>query len=84
MLHTLRTQGARRFLVLEAPPFAAAILVAEAFFKFGSFALEALAFGAVWVVVGLPYQAVVERLRGTRGTVDAVDAAGAHADAPRA
>lgn len=64
MLHTLRTLGARRFLLLEVPPFAVAMAVAEAYFRFGSFALEALAFAGVWVGIGLPYQAVVERLRG--------------------
>jgi hypothetical protein len=69
MLHTLRTAGARKFLLLEAPPFAAAMIVADAYFRFGSFALEALAFAGVWLGIGLPYQALVERLR--RGTLPA-------------
>jgi hypothetical protein len=67
MLHTLRTAGPRRFLLLEVPPFAVAMTVADAYFRFGSFALEALAFAGVWIGIGVPYQALVERLR--RGTL---------------
>lgn len=67
MLHTLRTAGARRFLLLEAPPFAVAMLLADEYFRFGSFALEALAFAGVWVGIGLPYQLVVERVARARG-----------------
>jgi hypothetical protein len=63
MLHTLRTAGPRQFLLLEVPPFAVAMAIAEAYFRFGSFALEALAFAGVWIAIGLPYQALVERLR---------------------
>lgn len=43
-------------LVADVPPLAASLLIAELFFKFGSFTLEAIAFLAVWRVLGWAYE----------------------------
>lgn len=49
-------KSAARFLVVDTPPLAASLMLAEAFFKFGSFLLEALAFLALWQAFRLPYE----------------------------
>jgi hypothetical protein len=36
----------------EAPPLAAALIIAELFYKFHSFSLECLAFLATWYLLG--------------------------------
>ncbi len=43
------------YLIRDLPPFAIAMMVAEIFFKFGSFTLECLAFLALWYVLAQLY-----------------------------
>jgi hypothetical protein len=44
----IRQTGARRFAISEAPPLAAALILAELFYKFHSFTLECAAFLVTW------------------------------------
>ena len=53
MYHLIKAQGLRRVLKSEAPPAAAALIVAEFLYKFGSFYLECLAFLATWYGLSL-------------------------------
>lgn len=55
----------RDLLLEQLPAFAAALLIAEAFYKFHSFTLECLAFVATWYVADLGLQSV-RRLFGAR------------------
>jgi hypothetical protein len=48
MLSQLRAGGWQVVMTRELPALAFALVVAEVWFKFGSFSLEALAFLAVW------------------------------------
>ena len=41
----------RELLTFQAPTIAMSLVVAEVFYKFGSFALEALAFLVTWLVL---------------------------------
>lgn len=50
MYSFIEIRGTRFFLRQEAPALVAAFLVAEMFYKFGSFALECIAFLATWFV----------------------------------
>jgi hypothetical protein len=43
-------------LLCEAPPFAAALVIAELFYKLHSFSLECLAFLGTWYLLGAAYQ----------------------------
>ena len=49
LLHTLAT---RQLLVEQLPALAAALLIAEFFYKFHSFTLECLAFLVTWYTIG--------------------------------
>ena len=44
------------YLIRDLPPFASAMAVAELLYKFGSFALECLAFLATWYVLAIVYR----------------------------
>lgn len=46
-----------------------AFAIATFFYKFGSFALECLAFLATWSLIDLPGQWLVRRLKSSRRTV---------------
>ena len=48
----------------EFVPLAAAFVIAELFYKFGSFALECIAFLATWYVLSLAFDFVMRRGRG--------------------
>jgi hypothetical protein len=50
-------------LLIDAPPFVAALAIAETLFKFGSFLLEAIAFVALWVVLAFAHEQVLLMLR---------------------
>jgi len=52
-------QRLREVLLYEAPPFAAALVIAEVFFKFGSFTLEVIAFLILWRSLLWAYQRAV-------------------------
>ena len=45
--------GLKSLVVLEGPSLLVACLLAEAFYKFGSFTLEALSFFWTWYLLGL-------------------------------
>ena len=51
MFSLIKDLGVRVAVKQEAIPFVTAFLIAELFFKFKSFALECLAFLAVWFVL---------------------------------
>jgi hypothetical protein len=59
MYAAVRSLGWRAFLAQEAPFAFAAAVIAELFYKFGSFTLELAAFAATWVV----FSWLGERLR---------------------
>lgn len=61
MYHLIRSVTAKRLIVLEGPALLLALLVAEAFYKFGSFTLECLAFLPTWYVVSLLLDVIVRR-----------------------
>ena len=43
------------------PPFAVSLVVAETFYKFGSFSLECIAFLVTWYVLAFVYRTIIER-----------------------
>jgi hypothetical protein len=47
----------------EFVPFAVAFLIADLYFKFGSFALECVTFLATWYVLSLVFDVVMRRSR---------------------
>lgn len=52
MIELLRRMTVRELLAAEAPSLAGSLLIAELFYKFGSFTLECLAFLATWAALG--------------------------------
>jgi len=52
MYSLLRTVSIREFLFAEAPALAASLFIAELFYKFHSFTIEAAAFLATWYALG--------------------------------
>lgn len=57
MFTPLRHLPPRDILLQQAPGAGASLLIAEVFFKFGSFSLEVLAFLGTWLVVDALIQA---------------------------
>ena len=51
MFELIRSLPLRHLLARQAPTFAASLLIAELFYKFGSFTLECLGFLATWFVL---------------------------------
>jgi hypothetical protein len=51
MYSYVKNVGVPTFLVREAPAFGVSFIIAELFYKFGSFSLECLAFLATWYVL---------------------------------
>ena len=62
MFELLRSKPLRHLLSRQAPALALSLLVAELFYKFGSFTLECLGFLATWFVLDAAF-AQVGRLR---------------------
>lgn len=58
MYSLIRGLPARSLLLRQAPTLGGSLLIAELFFKFGSFSLEAIAFLATWAVLDAILQAV--------------------------
>lgn len=58
MYNLLKRGSHRELLLQQLPGLTGSLLVAEMFFKFGSFSLEALAFLAVWFVFDVIVQSV--------------------------
>jgi hypothetical protein len=50
-------------IAVQVPAATGALVIAEAFYKFGSFTLECLAFLATWFVIQLPLSALHRRWR---------------------
>jgi hypothetical protein len=65
MYTSVKAVGVPTFLVREAPPLAVSFLIAELFYKFGSFGLECVAFLATWYALSWA-QAALSRLGGSR------------------
>ena len=51
MFELLRSSTLRQLLARQAPALAISLIVAELFYKFGSFTLECLGFLATWFVL---------------------------------
>lgn len=66
MLSRLMALPAREVWVVEAPTLLISLVVAEVFFKFGSFTLEAVAMLATWWLLS----SIARRLVGRRGDAD--------------
>jgi len=58
--------AARKLLVSEAPSLAASLAIAEFFYKFHSFTLEAIGFLATWYALSFLLHRILQRF-GTRG-----------------
>ena len=65
MYSLLRNIPRRALLIEQAPAMGGSLLVAEVFFKFGSFTLEAIAFLATWFVLDAAIQALTRLSQGT-------------------
>jgi hypothetical protein len=62
MFTLFRNVRVREALRSEAPAFLASLLVAEFYFKFGSFTLECVCFLATWLALGAALSFVSRRL----------------------
>ena len=58
MFELLRSSPLRHLLPRQAPALALSLLVAELFFRFGSFTLECLGFLATWFVLDATFARV--------------------------
>lgn len=63
MYSLVKTSGFRHVLERELVPFAIALLIAQIWFKWGSFALELIGFIAVWIVLGFVADVVLRALK---------------------
>ncbi len=61
MFSLLKTFHWRGLVLVEGAPFLAAFMVAEQFYKFRSFTLEALAFMATWITLAALAHVVLPR-----------------------
>jgi hypothetical protein len=66
MFSLIKDLGLRVALKQEAVPFIVAFAVAELFFKFKSFALECVAFLAVWYVLSFVQSLIFPRAKDQR------------------
>lgn len=66
MFSLIKDLGLRVALKQEAVPFIVAFAVAELFFKFKSFALECVAFLAVWYVLSFVQSLIFPRTKDQR------------------
>lgn len=62
MYTLLHTQGLRSVLAAELPSFIVSLIIAQLFFKWGSFALELLGFLLTWFAVSYLQSAVARLL----------------------
>ncbi len=63
MYSLIRTNALRHLLEREFVPFAIALIIAQLWFKWGSFALELVGFIAVWLVLGFLADVVFRALK---------------------
>jgi hypothetical protein len=66
MLSYLRANGWRAVMTRDLPTMVFALVAAELWFKWGSFALEALGFLAVWIASSALVDGVVSLVRAGR------------------
>lgn len=60
-MYSLLTKiGLARSMRTELLPFAIALVIAQLFFKWGSFSLELVAFLALWTVFGFVFDLVIQ------------------------
>ena len=62
MFELLRSSPLRQLLVRQAPALVISLVVAELFYKFGSFTLECLGFLATWFVLDATFALVARAL----------------------
>lgn len=58
--------GLKSLVILEGPSLLVAWLLAESFYKFGSFTLEALSFFGTWYLLGLLVHRITASLKRNR------------------
>lgn len=63
MYSLIKTNGIRHLLEREFAPFAVALLIAQIWFKWGSFTLELIGFIVVWFVLGLLMDVLLRGLK---------------------
>ena len=66
MFQAIRSHGLSRTLTSETPVMIGSFVVAEMFYKFGSFSLECLAFLATWFVASWGLDVVTAAIRKTQ------------------
>ena len=62
MFELLRSSSLRQLLARQAPALVISLIVAEMFYKFGSFTLECLGFLATWLVLDATFALVARAL----------------------
>lgn len=67
MFELVRSTSLAHLLSHQLPAFAVALVIAELFYKFGSFSLECLAFLATWFAIDFVYTKISAPLRKPRG-----------------
>ena len=68
MFELIRSTSLRQLLARQAPALAGSLVIAELFYKFGSFTLECLGFLATWFVLDAIFAAIARALaRPARG-----------------
>ncbi|MER9971118.1 hypothetical protein [Mesorhizobium sp. M0060] len=55
MYAAIRSLGPQKFAYAEFLPFIVALVLAELFYKFGSFTLEVIAFVPTWWILGFAF-----------------------------
>ena len=68
MFELIRSTSLRQLLARQAPALAGSLVIAELFYKFGSFTLECLGFLVTWFVLDAIFAAIARALaRPARG-----------------
>ena len=62
MFELIRSVSLRQLLARQAPALAGSLLIAEFFYKFGSFTLECLGFLATWFVLDAMFAGIARAL----------------------
>ena len=62
MFELIRSTSLRQLLARQAPALAGSLVIAELFYKFGSFTLECLGFLATWFVLDALFAAIARAL----------------------
>ena len=65
MFELLRSSTLRQLVARQAPALAISLVVAELFYKFGSFTLECLGFLATWFVLDAAFAQIARARSGT-------------------